>query len=170
MSVTEGQLDKALEAAFKNSPEFVSWFINQIGCSNSPAKYCWSRSDNPWGKFPAPLEDPATGQEHIEYRESETDVLVVFELANGERFGVHIENKLASGKFEELQPEQYSVRAAAWLNNPKYGSYSSYKIVLVAPKIFVTRNLARTEHFDSVITHESIAIHLPLFRQSAPDA
>src|SRR5690348_16574189 len=41
----EKQLDKALEEAFKNDPDFINWFLSKTKFANRNAKYEWSRSD-----------------------------------------------------------------------------------------------------------------------------
>ncbi|MCP4397702.1 MAG: hypothetical protein GY801_10435, partial [bacterium] len=47
--------------------------------SNTDATYKWSRSDHPWGRFSFEIENPETGEVESITRDSETDVLVVFE-------------------------------------------------------------------------------------------
>ena len=160
---TEKELDEALDKAFKDSHEFTIWFLSKTKFAEISAQYYWSRSDNPWGRVPSEEPDPETGKLEKIIRESETDVLVVFEAEGNKRFALHIENKLGNGKFTLGQPRNYTVRAKHWAGNPKYGNYTEFETVLVAPKEFYERNIEEARIFDRFISHEEIASFIPIF-------
>jgi hypothetical protein len=150
--LTEKQLDKAIEEQFKKFDEFSNWFLNQTKFANRPSKLVFSRSNSPWHK------SRLTG------KESETDILVVFEeTETSRRFAIHIENKLSNGRFEPSQPRQYHERAMAWIGNKKYSNYLDYEVVLVAPRAFYDRNKEEAGIFDRYVSHEDIARFIPEF-------
>jgi hypothetical protein len=167
-SVTEKQLDIALENEFKTNPVFCRWFLDHTKFSKQEANYYWSRADHPWGRFPYTANDPATGTLETVIREGETDVLVVFETSDRRHVALHIENKVGAGRFTALQAELYSQRAAHWLRNPNYGNYSEFETVLIAPRVFFERNRALIDrYFDRYISHEDISAFIPLFKLSS---
>lgn len=161
--MSEKDLDQAVDEGFKNSDEFAQWFLSKTKFSGETASYVWSRSDNPWGRFKIIVKNQDTGEDEEIIRDSETDILVVYETPSKKRFAFHIENKLGYGKFTEYQPETYSVRANAWLDNVKYGSYTDYETVLIAPIEFYKRNFEDAKQFDRFVSHEEISILLPAF-------
>ncbi|WP_449427763.1 hypothetical protein [Rhodanobacter umsongensis] len=163
---TEKELDAALEKAFKEDEAFAQWFLARTKFAHRGAKYFWSRSDHPWGRIPYATINTQTGASEISLKESETDVLVVFQAQDEEFLALHIENKIGSGKFTALQPELYAPRAEHWKGNPKYGAYTDYQTILVAPRIFQERNKFQAHIFDCFIAHEEIAGFIPLFTQS----
>lgn len=160
---TEKELDAAIERAFKESKEFADWFLSHTKFADLDAAYVWSRSDHPWGSIPFPVVNPDTGVEEIQNKESETDILVVFEDGSSSRFALHIENKIAGGSFTQYQPDMYVVRAAHWAGNPKYKGYTDFQTVLVAPQEFYKRNKEEADKFDCYISHEKISNHIPDF-------
>lgn len=160
---TEKELDAALENAFKCDIEFTRWFLSKTKFADRCATYLWSRSDNPWGKVRYTAMNPETGMGEASLKECETDVLVVLEAGNDERLALHIENKIATGKFTALQPELYHLRAEQWKGNPKYQSYTDFDTVLVAPRRFQERNEAQAGLFGCFIAHEEVAEYIPLF-------
>jgi hypothetical protein len=161
---TEKDLDLALENAFKESPEFASWFLRRTKFSDIDAHYHWSRSDHPWGRIALDWTNPETGVQEVVIKESETDVLVVYMNKDGTTYALHIENKKKDGKFEPLQPDMYPYRARQWLGNPKYCSYTDFQTVLVAPKEFYERNKSDADKFDCYVSYEDIAERIPDFR------
>ena len=163
---TEKQLDHALNNAFVEQPEFARWFLSMTKFSEVDAKYLWSRADNPWGKVKLEVYNSETGVIETVEKESETDLLVVFEVSPALRIALHIENKLASGRFTHLQPELYAARANAWKGNPRYENYSEWETILVAPLSFCKRNSEDVEKFGHVIFHEDLAHYIPEFRSS----
>ncbi len=165
--ITEKTLDKAIDEAFKISPDFASWFLSKTKFSGENASYLWSRSNYPYGSVPSIIQNSATGVEEEIIKESETDILVVFEAEESKRFALHIENKLAHGKFTPLQPEHYAERAKLWLGDPKYYNYADYETVLIAPRVFYERWTEDAKKFDRYISHEEISAHLSIFRTSS---
>ncbi len=163
MQLNEKDLDKILEDGFKNSDSFSKWFLSKTRFSNLNAKYKWSRSDNPWGRFTFELENEETGKIEQITRDSETDVLVVFETRTGNNIALHIENKLANGTYTQYQPDFYQKRAEIWRNNKKYGNYSDFETVLVAPIEFYRNNFEASQHFDKFVSYEETGILLPEF-------
>ena len=162
---TEKDLDKVLDAGFRHSEVFSNWFASKTRFSNLGASYSWSRSDHPWGRFTFEVEHPETGELESITRDSETDVLVVYEGIKGNRIAFHIENKLANGKYTPYQPIFYAQRADAWLDNDKFGNYSDYETVLVAPIEFYSNNFAESQIFDKFISYEEIGLLLPEFSE-----
>ncbi len=149
---TEKQLDKAIEEKFKKFDEFSDWFLGQTKFANRPSKFVFSRSNSPWYKS------------KLTSKESETDILVVFEeIETSRRFAIHIENKLSNGHFKPSQPQQYHERARAWIGDKKYSNYLDYEVVLVAPRKFYDRNKEQSGMFDRYISHEEIARFIPEF-------
>ena len=163
---TEKALDKAIEDAFKTSHEFANWFLSKTKFADKAASYLWSRSDNPWGRIPLTIRNPKSDAVEEIIRESETDILVVFQTNDFIRFALHIENKLAGGKFTPLQPELYAERAKLWLQNPKYKEYTDYETVLLAPIHFHEKWIHESKKFGCYISHEDIAKHVPAFQAS----
>ena len=162
----EKMLDKAIEQAFLNNPDFTRWFLSKTKFSKEVAAHCWCRSNNPWGRTELSIINPETGLMEKIVREGETDVLVVFETDAKRRFALHIENKLASGKFTRFQPELYAARAASWVGNEKYGNYEDFETVLIAPIAFYERCGKEAKKFDRYVSHEDISAHIPTFSGS----
>jgi hypothetical protein len=162
---TEEELDAALAQALVEDAGFASWLIEQTKFNGRSAKCISARSDNPWGKFPFEAVNPATGRSERTLIEGETDVLAIYQAADGELLGVHIENKLAKSRFRPLQAQAYPARAAHWAGNPDYGNYKSWETVLVAPKSFYERNAQASAAFGLFVAHEEIARFVTRFRQ-----
>ena len=162
-SYSEKDLDQILDKGFINSSSFAKWFLSKTRFSKLNATYKWSRSDHPWGRVPLEVINPLTGENETVIRESETDVLVVFETEDNRSIALHIENKLADGTYTQYQPELYGERAKLWLNTEKYSNYSDFETVLVAPIEFYANNFKESQCFDKFISYEEIAILLPEF-------
>ncbi len=162
---TEKELDKAIEDAFKSNPIFAKWFLDKTKFSGENAKYHWSRSDHPWSRVELIIDNPETGVSEKVIKEGETDILVVFQAESGRKIALHLENKIAAGKFTPGQPELYAARAASWVGNPKYCSYEDYETVLIAPKAFYERNIDGANKFSRYISHEEISSYIPIFSQ-----
>lgn len=90
-------------------------------------------------------------------------MLAVFEAPSGRRLGVHIENKIATGRFTQYQPEMYAARGEFWIGKQDYGCYDHWETVLLAPMAFIKRNETEARKFMSRITHEDVALHIPEF-------
>lgn len=164
---TEKELDLALAAELETNPAFLSWLVSQTKFSGSGATFTSCRANHPWGTHPFRSIDPATGKSITTKRQSETDVLLVLTARDGRLLGLHIENKIGAGKFTDLQPEMYAQRAAHWLGNSRYGGYTDFETVLLAPEEFQRRNASQAALFDCFISHESVSQHIPLFRQAS---
>jgi len=166
MKIDEKSIDSAIENAFKTSENFCTWILGHTKFAKKNMSYHWSRSDHPWGKVTAELVNPDSNTIQTITRECETDILVVFEdLNENSKVAIHIENKLANGKFEEYQPELYGPRAKQWIGLPKYKSYTDFATILIAPKSFHDKNLARSNTFDSFISYEELAQHVELINR-----
>jgi hypothetical protein len=159
----EKDLDKALDVALSSDPTFASWFLSHTKFADLNAEYEWSRADNPWGTFSLPVECSETGECGAIIRQGETDVLVVFKASDGRRVALHIENKLAKGKFTPFQLALYNTRARAWKGNAAYGNYDDWEVVLLAPRVFYNRFPELCAKFGKYIAHEDIAKYLPIF-------
>lgn len=163
---TEKQLDQALDTALRDNEVFLAWFIGKLNRGVAYPRRHWSRANYVWGKVKLLLPNPSTGALEAVWREGETDVLLVLEGPSGQRLGVHIENKLATGHFTQYQPEVYAARAEAWVGDPKYESYQQWETVLLAPHAFYERNRLEACKFTTFVSHEEVALWLPLFAQS----
>ncbi|MGH2508821.1 MAG: hypothetical protein ACRDHZ_15650 [Ktedonobacteraceae bacterium] len=163
---SEKDLDEALHNGLKENRAFRQWFVQQLQHGHGHDRLVFSRSDNPWGRLPVILPNDVTGALEASTRDSETDVLAVFEDAAGDRLGVHIEDKLGPGVFTKYQPEQYAFRAEAWIGSEAHGSYSHWETVLVAPNSFIEANAQDAQKFTTRITHEDVGKFLPEFRQA----
>jgi len=161
----EKDLDSALDKGFRSSPEFVDWFVSKTKFCDSGAQYHWSRSDNPWGNIAVDVDDPSTGETRTVNKQSETDVLVVLKTSSGSNVALHIENKLADGHFQDMQPELYAVRARQWIGLSKYQGYEDFETILIAPQAFYDRNREDAEKFDVYVSHEDIAAYITEFSQ-----
>jgi len=159
--LTEKQIDPIIENAFKESSDFVQWFLSKTKFNGSIAKCVWSRSDHPWGRFTFKLPELDTSEEKEIIRDSETDVLVVLEDTNSKRFAFHIENKLAEGHFTLYQPDMYKMRAEAWLEIEKFGNYIDFETILFAPLAFYKNNIEAAKPFDRYISYEEASIFIP---------
>ena len=167
---TEKELDHALAVELETNPKFMEWFISHTKFSGCGATFHSCRTNHPWGTHPFPSVDPVTGESITTKRQSETDVLVVVSDRSGQLLGIHIENKVGAGKFTDIQPEMYAHRAAHWIGNPRYGGYTDFETVLLAPELFRQRNAAQATLFGCFISHEAVGQHIPLFRQASDAA
>ena len=53
------------------------------------------------------------------------------------------------------------MRAEVWKNNEKFGSYSDYETVLVAPIEFYSNNFEDSKKFDKFVSYEEVGQLLP---------
>jgi hypothetical protein len=159
----EKTLDRALEAAFRSDQDFVQWFVQHTKFAAVGATYEWSRCNWVWGKIPHDKTDSATGRTDRVLVECETDVLVVLRTSAGQNVALHIENKLAGGTFEPLQPELYLSRAKHWVGKARYHNYVDWETVLVTPKSFLRRFEAAAAPFSCQVAHEELAKFVPAF-------
>ena len=100
--------------------------------------------------------------------EGETDVLVVLKNATYERLALHIEHKQPGRPFERGQAAQYSLRAAKLANKEKYGNYTSWRTVLVAPKQLCEDEVEEAARFDVVVDYHEMARRLGVIRPTQP--
>jgi hypothetical protein len=163
---SEKELDLAIAAKLENDPAFLQYLLERTSFRDRGAVFRSCRSNHPWGSHPYPQKDTA-GVEAIVNRQSETDVLLTVTAQDGEVLGVHIENKIGPGRFTADQPEMYEHRAKHWVGNPRYGAYTDFDTVLIAPAAFIERNAAQSAPFGARFTHEEIAVFVPEFG-SAP--
>jgi hypothetical protein len=161
---SEKELDRALALELETNPEFLSWLISHTKFAGTDVKFHSCRADHPWGSHPFTSSDLAADRATTVTRQSETDVLLVVSDGKGRRFGIHIENKISSGRFTNLQPEMYAQRARHWIGSPRHGSYVDFDTILSAPEAFRQRNAEQADLFGAFVSHESIAEHIPLFR------
>ncbi|WP_153066737.1 hypothetical protein [Xanthomonas arboricola] len=164
---TEKELDRVLAVELENNANFLEWVVSHTKFANCGATFSSCRVDHPWGSHPFPSVDSTTGESIKTMRQSETDVLLVVSDQSGRLFGLHIENKVGTGKFTNLQPEMYAHRAAHWIGNPRYGGYTDFETVLLAPEVFRQRNTDQAALFDRFISHEAVGHYIPLFQQAS---
>lgn len=85
----------------------------------------------------------------------ESDLIALYESADGSRFALMIEEKIDA----PLQPDQagrYRLRAQREI---KMGAYSAYAVILCAPQYYIAKS-ARAAEFDAAIPFEDIAAFL----------
>lgn len=161
---TEKELDRALEAALRDRPEFALWFLSHTKFAGKRAAYVWSRADNPWSRETLTVSDPQTGEPQEITRDGETDLLVVFrEDDSNARFALHIENKRIHGRFMPYQPEAYVNRAERWRGLERYGNYTEFETVLVAPRAIRTKYPRECAQFGCFVAHEDIVPYIGIF-------
>lgn len=116
--------------------------------------------------FEAALNDPLFAAwllSQAKFR-SKNAALVFEDLDDHTRFAFHIENKIAS-PFTWRQPEMYRERAQQWSGKSKWGSYTDYEVILIAPQEYHDRYQSECRKFDHFVPHEAIAKWLPAFRR-----
>jgi hypothetical protein len=156
MSVPAKIQERALAEAIRDSAEFRDWFLSRTKFTGLSVEPVLVRSNNPW------YASPVTG------RQSETDVLAVFRVANTRlRFALHIENKTPKDRFQPDQPELYHERAKDWMLTEKWGMYSDYECILIATAEFVTKFESDAKKFDRILLTSEIAEYLEEFRPVA---
>jgi len=160
---SEKELDRALDKGLERLPHFADWFLARTTFAGNQGVRVWSRSDHPWGALPLQVVNPETLAVETVVKESETDIIVVYLLDGVRRVGLHIENKVGMGKFRPHQADFYAQRARAWVGIEKYGSYTEWSTVLVAPDGFRARYPEESAKFDTFISHEEISEFIPLF-------
>jgi hypothetical protein len=92
-------------------------------------------------------------------------LVFAFSTQPSRRFALHIENKLAAGKFTNYQPDLYSARAKLWMRKEKYRDYEDWDTILLAPTSFFRNYETEARKFGAFISHEDVAEFIPLFRQ-----
>lgn len=96
--------------------------------------------------------------------QSETDVFAVFhDQEDGARFALHLECKVAKGKFMPNQPAQYALRGEHMMSN-KWAPYAQFDTILLAPAAFAQAYPTDTHAFGAFISFEDVGRWLPAFR------
>jgi len=149
----EKELDRVLGAALRTDDQFLSWMFAKSNLPEQGWRRVLIRDDWPWG---APKGD--------QKKFRETDVLVVCEDIHGNRLALHIENKGIQRPFDPDQASDYPRRARAWVGVEKWGNYSQWKCVLIAPRDYTKRYPVDCSHFDVHVSYEEVAEQLPLFK------
>lgn len=167
MRLTEEQLDVVLAEALFDGGKFSEWFFQQTRFAGERAKCVFCRSDNPWSRVKLQVSNPLTGELEAITKDCETDVLAVYETSDGRRLALHIENKVAGGKFTPHQPELYQERLEQWRNREKLGLYSDATSVLVAPKSFFEQHSNDAKKFECYVSHEELSSKLSAFGWSS---
>lgn len=163
--VSEKELDAAFSKNLLENSEFRGWVLKRIGLARDSLELILLRDNHPWSKFPVILPNSETGALEAHIKEGETDVLAIFEDQNGQRTGVHFENKLASGSFTPFQPDMYAARAESWVGDSKFGAYHQWITVLLAPELFIDKNAREARKLSFRITHEDIGEYVDVFAQ-----
>ena len=95
----------------------------------------------------------------------ETDILVIFDCANGRRLGVHVEVKRPGDTLGYGQAESYPRRAACWVNpstRPRtVAPHQDFMTLLVCGRE-LSADL-RLRYFDKVVFHDDVANQIPIY-------
>ena len=161
--IPEAVLNEALGQALLNEPRVAAWFFSRTQFAKEVASCDFCRWDNPWSSVQRDAPNVVSGEVASSVRQCETDVLAVFSTSDGRRMALHIENKLASGRFIPNQPEPYQERKNQWKGRNQFGNYTYATTVLIAPSRCRERLGERAAVFDSYISHEDISVHVPAF-------
>jgi len=132
----ERDIDLLLAEEFSVNPAFAVWFLNQTKFAHA---------------------DATVVDVHVSKADTlgESDLIVVFESTDGDRFALLIEDKIDA----PLQPDQalrYHQRAA---KEVKLGLCAHYEIVLAAPRHYI-HGYPGLDGFDVKIAHEDIGAAL----------
>lgn len=163
MPPKESDLDLAFATAVEQSPRFRTWLLERtkfrhLASSARLLSEEQGRNRPVWWKHWWCFV-PETGEER------ETDVFLVFEDGPaGDRFALHVENKLANGKFLAGQAEGYEPRARFMANQERFLSYQDFATILIAPTDFRNANLSLASFFDAFIAYEELAEWISDFR------
>lgn len=162
---SEDELCLAFAECVKESDTFRQWMLRRTKfggyakvarllsddqLSIRPRKYWWRH----WWSFVPELN-----------RERETDVFMVFEIANAERFALHVEVKLGTSRFEQDQASGYGPAARHMANKPEYLSYSDYQTILICTESFRESYPGDAALFDLAFTFDELASHISHFRE-----
>ena len=151
MKVREKDLDLLLEHALWESSGVRGWLLQACGLSAANWNCVWSRADNVWTSV---LDAKGTKLE------GETDVLVGTQNAGNERLALHIENKRPGRRFVNEQAVQYPLRAAKLAASEKYGNYTSWRTILVAPRSLIEEHQDEVAYFDALVDYHELACRL----------
>lgn len=163
--ISEADLDHAFAETLLVSRDFQIWFLsqgrfarysqtarlmNEEQAAARTAKHWWKHW---WTRMP-------------DGSEGETDIFLVFETPDAERFAVHIENKPPHGTLTLRQAVDYRKRAIVKAHTAKWLNYSDFEVVLLTPRAFADGNAEAARQYDRVIHYEDIAGFAPLFGTS----
>jgi hypothetical protein len=152
----EWDLDHFFWNAIRTNLQFQSWFIQRTKFSECALALV---TDEKW--YHRRYWDSVTK------RDSETDILLIFkDLANHERYAIHIENRPPNREWEPLQAENNRMRA---MNRTLKWRYIDFQIALIAPFSFIARSAREVEHFDIAIAYEDISKFVPEFGLYLPN-
>lgn len=169
---TEDEQCFAFAQQLQDSPTFVAWLLERT-CfqpSSRDIRVLWQEQKSkrysplaPWWRhwFTSKCLCPGC------VGGRETDIFVVFESANKERFALHIENKLLKSRFTAGQAEAYGIRARCWQNQSRFLNYALSQTMLLAPASFALSN-PDARLFDVFVSHEELAMFCPLFADNIP--
>jgi hypothetical protein len=167
MKSSEDDMCSAFAYELQNSQTFVAWLLDRTrfaSLASGVRVLCEEQKQNrysasaPWWRHWFTSKCMCTGC----LGGRETDIFVVFEATNKERFALHIENKMQKSSFTPGQAAAYGVRAKCWERQRRFLDYSQSQTVLLAPTSFFANN-ADAALFDVFIPHEDIAKHCPTF-------
>ena len=166
-AIKESELDLAFATAIRENEDFRFWVLSKTkfratharlmaeeqAAARRTAKHWWKHW---WCKV------PELG------RDSETDIFMVFEIAETRRrFAIHVENKTLGGSFTEQQPESYDFRARHMMKQHRsvFG-YTDFDTLLIAPLGFKEKNDEACRAFGCYIAYEDIAPYVPEFKHA----
>jgi hypothetical protein len=160
----EDKLNQMFAEAVRHSTEFRRWLLGRTRFERwarharlldeaeymiRPRRYWWRH----WwcGGIP-------------ECGQKETDIFLVFDVRDGFRFALHVENKIEKSRFQPLQAECYVKRARFMMNNFEYLNYSDFDTLLISPRSFKEKYSDKCALFGCHILHEDIAAFVPAFK------
>ena len=129
-NVQERDIDLVLMEEFHVDGDFVEWFCDQVGISGA-------RFDGAWHS--------------VTDADGETDLLLRV-VADGERIGVLIENKI-SAPAQQRQDERYHLRAARAQNE---GKFDRFVICICAPRAYLD-GMPKESAYQSGVAYEDVS-------------
>lgn len=140
-------VDRAqVDAAFRR------WLLQRAAIGDVLSPPVLARGDNPWHRS------------RVDGKDSETDILLVFERSSGRRTALHIENKQPRDRLRPGQAALYHRRAVEWLGVAKWADYSDYRTMLIAPAAYHSGAEAECAIFDAFASYEEVAAFVPEYR------
>ncbi len=130
VTVQERDIDLLLMEEFHSSPDFVSWFSQQVGEGDGHLAGAWHS---------------------VTDADGETDLLLLVSTEK-DRLGILIENKVAAPE-QAFQAERYHLRAARLQND---GVYDRFVVCICAPRVYLEA-LPKSTLYEATIAYEDIA-------------
>lgn len=130
--VSERDLDLLLLEEFISSPQFLKWFVNQVGYSQL---------------VDVELIDV---QRSVTHSTGESDLEVTLLDKKRRAYTLLIENKIGAN-FQYMQADRYRQRGDSY---KKQGKIFDYRTILIAPDRYFSREL---KGFDARVNYEAIA-------------